>query len=52
MRACVRVCVSCRYALYLSHVMVKVQQFTHDGKRMGELSMVYYNNLLSLGPGE
>mmetsp|Transcript_11149 Transcript_11149/g.19506 ORF Transcript_11149/g.19506 Transcript_11149/m.19506 type:complete len:352 (+) Transcript_11149:19-1074(+) len=38
------------YALYLSHVMVRVQQHTSDGKRMGEFSMVYYNNLLSLGP--
>lgn len=30
--------------------MTLVQPHTHDGKRMGELSMVYYNNLLSLGP--
>ncbi len=30
--------------------MSRVQQYTHDKQRMNELSMVYYNNLLSLGP--
>ncbi|KAL6763118.1 hypothetical protein V8C86DRAFT_2507702 [Haematococcus lacustris] len=38
------------YALYLNRVMERVKEHTHDRQRMGEFSMVYYNNLLSLGP--
>lgn len=38
------------YALYLSGAMDRVANVREDGKRMSESSMVYYNNLLSLGP--
>mmetsp|Transcript_6321 Transcript_6321/g.13954 ORF Transcript_6321/g.13954 Transcript_6321/m.13954 type:complete len:367 (-) Transcript_6321:835-1935(-) len=38
------------YALYLSGTMDRVAQFTTSKERMTEFSMVYYNNLLSIGP--
>ncbi|MEW5320423.1 MAG: hypothetical protein WDW38_011498 [Sanguina aurantia] len=38
------------YSLYLSGVMTKVSQHTRSGQKMNEMSMVYYNNLLSLPP--
>lgn len=36
------------YALYLSRVTEKVSSHTHDHKPLNQLSMVYYNNMLSL----
>mmetsp|Transcript_33501 Transcript_33501/g.84889 ORF Transcript_33501/g.84889 Transcript_33501/m.84889 type:complete len:389 (-) Transcript_33501:687-1853(-) len=38
------------YSLYLVRAMDKVSVFTGDKQRLSEFSMVYYNNLLSLGP--
>lgn len=38
------------YALYLSGAMDRVAPYTSDGKRLGEFSMVFYNNALSIGP--
>lgn len=38
------------YALYLSGAMDRVAPHTSDGKRLGEFSMVFYNNALSIGP--
>lgn len=36
------------YSLYMRGAMDRVAQHTSDGKRLGEFSMVFYNNLLSL----
>eukprot|EP00775_Hariotina_reticulata_P008997 gene8997-9170_t len=36
------------YALYLSRVTEKVSSHTHDHRPLNQLSMVYYNNILSL----
>lgn len=36
------------YSLYMRGAMDKVAQHTSDGKKLGEFSMVFYNNLLSL----
>ncbi|EFN52092.1 hypothetical protein CHLNCDRAFT_32701 [Chlorella variabilis] len=36
------------YSLYMRAAMDRVAQHTSDGKRLGEFSMVFYNNLLSL----
>lgn len=36
------------YALYLSRVTEKVSSLTHDHKPLNQMSMVYYNNMLSL----
>ena len=38
------------YSLYLSGTMDRVKPLTETKERMSEFSMVYYNNLLSLGP--
>lgn len=38
------------YALYLIGVMDKVVPLTSTKSRLNEFSMVYYNNLLSIGP--
>lgn len=38
------------YSLYLSGTMERVVQYTRTKERMSEFSMVYYNNLLSIGP--
>lgn len=43
-------CFTSAYALYLSSTMDRAAQHTSDGKRLSEFSMVYYNNLLSIGP--
>jgi len=39
-----------RYALYLSKVLTSLQPSMGDSKPMSELSLVYYNNVLSLVP--
>lgn len=39
-----------RYALYLSRVLSALQPAGEGSKSMTELSLVYYNNLLSLPP--
>jgi hypothetical protein len=39
-----------RYALYLSKVLNTLQPAAGDSKPMTELSLVYYNNMLSLPP--
>eukprot|EP00879_Flechtneria_rotunda_P011841 GHRR01012368.1.p1 GENE.GHRR01012368.1~~GHRR01012368.1.p1 ORF type:complete len:371 (+),score=80.22 GHRR01012368.1:574-1686(+) len=36
------------YALYLSRVTERVSSATHDHKPLNQLSMVYYNNMLSV----
>ncbi|WIA14498.1 hypothetical protein OEZ85_003019 [Tetradesmus obliquus] len=36
------------YALYLSRVTERVSTATHDHKPLNQMSMVYYNNMLSL----
>ncbi|EFN57445.1 hypothetical protein CHLNCDRAFT_20838 [Chlorella variabilis] len=36
------------YALYMRGAMDRVAKHTSDGKKLGEFSMVFYNNLLSL----
>lgn len=36
------------YSLYMRGAMDQVAQHTSDGKKLGEFSMVFYNNLLSL----
>lgn len=36
------------YALYLSRVTEKVSSHTHDHKPLNQMSMVYYNNMLSV----
>ncbi|PSC73311.1 GDP-mannose transporter GONST1 [Micractinium conductrix] len=36
------------YSLYMRGAMDRVAQHTSDGKKLGEFSMVFYNNLLSL----
>lgn len=36
------------YALYLSRVTERVSSATHDHKPLNQLSMVYYNNMLSI----
>ncbi|GAX78300.1 hypothetical protein CEUSTIGMA_g5742.t1 [Chlamydomonas eustigma] len=38
------------YSLYLSAVIKKASAQQHDKKQLNELSMVYYNNVLSLPP--
>ncbi|GAX79970.1 hypothetical protein CEUSTIGMA_g7409.t1 [Chlamydomonas eustigma] len=38
------------YALYLSSTMERVAPYTSNTGRLSEFSMVYYNNLLSIGP--
>jgi GDP-mannose transporter len=38
------------YSLYLSGVIRRVSQQQHDKQQLSELSMVYYNNLLSVPP--
>ncbi|PNW74619.1 hypothetical protein CHLRE_12g490050v5 [Chlamydomonas reinhardtii] len=38
------------YALHLRSVMDRVTDYTTDGGKMDEFSMVYYNNLLSIPP--
>lgn len=36
------------YSLYMRSAMDRVSEHTTDGKRLGEFTMVFYNNLLSL----
>jgi len=38
------------YSLYMRGAMDKVKNYTSDRQKLGEFSMVFYNNLLTLGP--
>lgn len=44
----VNCCCTAGYSLYLRGAMDRISNYTSNGKRLDELSMVYYNNLLSL----